>query len=109
MLMQHFRCLASLAKTTLSDLGKAYDVTPEGFGDALSLTIPETIGTVVRPVTMRYPLRHRPLWDGGEDWEIPTGAVGVLLWSPSVPTHRVPLPFAIWSRGRSFDWKVTQL
>lgn len=20
---------------------------------------------------MRYPLRHRPLWDGGEDWEIP--------------------------------------
>jgi hypothetical protein len=39
MLMQHFRCLASLAKTTLSDLGKAYDVTPEGFGDALSLTV----------------------------------------------------------------------
>jgi len=75
----------------------------------LTPTLPKTIGTVVRPVTMRYPLRHRPLWDGGEDWEIPTGADGVLLWSPSVPTLRVPLPFAIWRRGRSFDWKLTQL
>ena len=37
----------------------------------LTPTLPEKIGTVVRPVTMRYPLRHRPLWDGGEDWEIP--------------------------------------
>jgi len=26
----------------------------------LTPTLPKTIGTVVRPVTMRYPLRHRP-------------------------------------------------
>jgi hypothetical protein len=31
----------------------------------LTPTLPEKIGTVVPPVTMRCPLRHRPLWDGG--------------------------------------------
>ena len=28
-------------------------------------TLPEEIGTVVRPVTMRCHVRHRPLWRGG--------------------------------------------
>ena len=37
----------------------------------LTPTLPEKIGIVVPPVTMRCPLRHRPRWDGGEDWEIP--------------------------------------
>jgi hypothetical protein len=30
----------------------------------LTPTLPEKIGTVVRPVTMRYHVRHRPLCDG---------------------------------------------
>ena len=33
------KCRTQLWKTTLSDLGKTYDVTLEGFGDALSLTV----------------------------------------------------------------------
>jgi hypothetical protein len=56
-------------------------------------TLPEKIGTVVRPVTLRYPLRHRPLWDGGEDWEIPTGADGVLLRMERCYGRQVYQPF----------------